>query len=128
MKTSHPILLLLHSKRTLDSGNFCDKFRPTMPLTVLSDPNIRELLDSLTLDDVYQLQASLRQALHEYSTGTQGACSLHQPERSSLQSPNGTTTLFMPSTSSAGIGMKGSQASSSFLPSHLLPSRIYIFQ
>jgi hypothetical protein len=80
-----------------------------MPLTVLSDTNVKDLLDNLTIADVEVLQKSLRKALHEYSTGTQedDACASHQPERTSIQSHNGTTTLFMPSTSSSGIGMKG---------------------
>lgn len=79
-----------------------------MALTILSDSNIKGLLENLTVDDLHIFQKSLRQALHEYSTGTQDedACSIHQPERTSLQSRNGTTTLFMPSTSSSGLGMK----------------------
>jgi hypothetical protein len=80
-----------------------------MPLTVLSGENVKDLLDHLTISDVEALQKSLRQALHEYSTGTQedDACASHQPERTSMQSHNGATTLFMPSASSSGIGMKG---------------------
>ncbi|KAL3423780.1 UbiD family decarboxylase [Phlyctema vagabunda] len=81
---------------------------PTMSLTILSDANIKSLLENLTIHDLEAFQRSLRNALHEYSTGTQdeGACSIHQPARTSLQSKNGTTTLFMPSTSSSGLGMK----------------------
>jgi hypothetical protein len=80
-----------------------------MPLTVLSDSNVKKLLHSLTKSDVEALQKSLRHALHEYSTGTQddAACSSQQPERTSHMSPNGLTMLFMPSTSSSGLGMKG---------------------
>jgi hypothetical protein len=80
-----------------------------MPLTVLSDSDVKELLDSLTRADVEDLQQSLRRALHDYSTGTQDndACSSQQPERISHVSPNGLTMLFMPSTSSTGVGMKG---------------------
>jgi hypothetical protein len=80
-----------------------------MPLTVLSYKDVKELLDGLSIADVEVLLGSLRKALHEYSTGTQGggACVGPQPERTSIQSPNGTTTLFMPATSPAGIGMKG---------------------
>lgn len=80
-----------------------------MPLTVLSDSDVKKLLESLTRADVEALQQSLRKALHDYSTGTQenDTCSSQQPERTSHNSPNGLTTLFMPSTSSTGIGMKG---------------------
>ncbi|KFY35363.1 hypothetical protein V494_05958 [Pseudogymnoascus sp. VKM F-4513 (FW-928)] len=79
-----------------------------MPLTVLTDADVCEVLDSLTIDDAHALQKSLRKALHEYSTGTQGqaACAMHQPERTAMMAPSGKTTLFMPSTSSSGIGMK----------------------
>lgn len=80
-----------------------------MPLTVLSDADVCEVLENLTVADVHGLQKSLRKALHEYSTGTQeeAACAMHQPERTSMLAPSGATTLFMPSTSSSGIGMKG---------------------
>src|SRR5277367_5292238 len=80
-----------------------------MPLTVLSDSDVKKLLESLTRADVEALQQSSRKALHDYSTGTQenDACSSQQPERTSHVSPNGLTMLFMPSTSSTGIGMKG---------------------
>jgi hypothetical protein len=80
-----------------------------MALTVLSDSHVKELLDSLTREDVEDLQKALRQALHEYSTGTQDndTCASQQPDRISHISPNGLTMLFMPSTSSTGIGMKG---------------------
>ncbi len=80
-----------------------------MPLTVLSDTDVKELLESLTRADIDALQQSLRRALHDYSTGTQenDACSSQQPERTSHVSPNGLTMLFMPSTSSTAIGMKG---------------------
>lgn len=79
-----------------------------MPLTILSDTDVKDILENLTIFEVEELQNSLRKALHEYSTGTQdeGCCSLHQPERSSMLQ-EGRTTLFMPSNSSSGIGMKG---------------------
>ncbi|KAL5353491.1 hypothetical protein ACLOAV_001528 [Pseudogymnoascus australis] len=79
-----------------------------MSLTVLTDADVCEVLERLTIDDAHALQKSLRKALHEYSTGTQGeaACAMHQPERTAMMAPSGKTTLFMPSTSSSGIGMK----------------------
>ncbi|OBT73758.1 hypothetical protein VF21_07178 [Pseudogymnoascus sp. 05NY08] len=79
-----------------------------MPLTVLTDADVCQVLEGLTIDDAHALQKSLRKALHEYSTGTQGeaACAMHQPERTAMVAPSGKTTLFMPSTSSSGIGMK----------------------
>ncbi|CAG8954406.1 hypothetical protein HYFRA_00006033 [Hymenoscyphus fraxineus] len=79
-----------------------------MPLTILSDSDVKEVLHSLDRQDVEVLLSSLREALHEYSTGTSsdGACSGNQPERTVIESGKGNTTLFMPSTSSSGIGMK----------------------
>ncbi|PQE12210.1 Ornithine cyclodeaminase mu-crystallin protein [Rutstroemia sp. NJR-2017a BVV2] len=80
-----------------------------MPLTVLKDSDIQELLHDLKLADLENFQKKMREALHEYSTGTQedDCCSIHQPKRTFLETKRKTTTLFMPSTSSAGIGMKG---------------------
>ncbi|KAB8299858.1 hypothetical protein EYC80_000104 [Monilinia laxa] len=79
-----------------------------MTLTVLTDSDVQHLLRDLTLRDLEGFQDKMRQALHEYSTGTQDddCCSVHQPKRTVLESRNQKTTLFMPSTSSAGIGMK----------------------
>ena len=80
-----------------------------MSLTVLTDSDIKHLLQDLTLKDLERFQDQMRRSLHEYSTGTQDddCCSLHQPRRTVLESKQKRTTLFMPSTSSAGIGMKG---------------------
>ncbi|KAI9646913.1 hypothetical protein NHQ30_004913 [Ciborinia camelliae] len=79
-----------------------------MSLTILTDSDIKHLLQDLTLRDLEAFQDQMRHALHEYSTGTQDddCCSLHQPRRTVLESKHKKTTLFMPSTSSAGIGMK----------------------
>ncbi|KAM0163272.1 hypothetical protein ACHAQE_003386 [Botrytis cinerea] len=79
-----------------------------MSLTVLTDSDIKHLLQDLTLKDLERFQDQMRRSLHEYSTGTQDddCCSLHQPRRTVLESKQKRTTLFMPSTSSAGIGMK----------------------
>lgn len=78
-----------------------------MPLTVLTDSDVRTLLLSLSRDDVLELQHNLAEALHQYSTGTNdnGCCAVHQPQRISI-SKNGQTTLFMPATSSTSTGMK----------------------
>jgi ornithine cyclodeaminase/alanine dehydrogenase-like protein (mu-crystallin family) len=95
-----------------------------MPLTILSDTNVKDILESLTRTDVEALQQSLRKALHDYSTGTQenDACSSQQPERTSHVSPNGLTTLFMPSTSATSIGMKGIFLVPCALSMFLIPS------
>lgn len=80
-----------------------------MPLTILSDSEVRSLLLSLSRDDILELQESLAEALHEYSTGTQestGCCSANQPQRIAIPAPNNRTTLFMPATTSTSRGMK----------------------
>ena len=86
-----------------------------MTLTILTDSNVQSLLHDLTKEDIEALQASLRKALHEYSTGTtnSGACAVNQPERTITESNDGTTTLFMPSISSTTIGVKGKAIKSS---------------
>jgi hypothetical protein len=79
-------------------------------LTVLNDAEVKSVLCGLTRDEVEALQKTLREALHEYSTNANNdkeECSFQQPERQQLDRKDGTTTLFMPSTSSSGIGMKG---------------------
>lgn len=83
--------------------------RSKMPLTILTDENVKEILHSLDREELTSLQSSMRVALHEYATGTtsSGAAAANQPNRTVIESSNGTTTLFMPSTSSSGIGMKG---------------------
>ncbi|PBP27882.1 ornithine cyclodeaminase [Diplocarpon rosae] len=79
-----------------------------MPLTVLSDENVKEIFHNLTRDDVAALQKAMRDALHEYATGTMtGACAYNQPNRTVVESAqNSTTTLFMPSISTSSIAIK----------------------
>jgi len=80
-----------------------------MPLTVLTDTDVRSLLHSLTRDDVLTLQHTLAEALHDYSTGTQetsACCSANQPQRISMNSGPGQTTLFMPARTGTTTGIK----------------------
>ncbi|CAK7240103.1 MAG: hypothetical protein STHCBS139747_001540 [Sporothrix thermara] len=79
-----------------------------MSLTILKDEEISELLNSLTVDEFEGFHSALRQALYEYSTGTQDKDGeFQQPPRTSVTSPvTGGTTLFMPSCNNNGIGMK----------------------
>lgn len=82
----------------------------TMPLTVLSDSDVRNLLHGLTREDVLDLQQSLADGLHYYSTSTEsdknGCGSCYQPLRTSLKRCDGHTTLFMPASSNDGLGVK----------------------
>src|SRR6516162_7275838 len=79
-----------------------------MPLTILTDSDVRALLLTLTRDDILELQHSLAESLHEYSTGTQetGCCAAYQPPRVQIARKNGQTTLFMPASSRNAVGMK----------------------
>lgn len=81
-----------------------------MSLAILSDDQIRVLLESLSRDEAETLLEKLRSALHEYSTGQQhvDAGLLHQPERTVIHSKvTGATTLFMPSANVDGHAVKG---------------------
>ncbi|OCT48197.1 putative proline utilization protein PrnX [Cladophialophora carrionii] len=78
-----------------------------MPLTVLTDADVQEILYSLTKEDVDELQSNLAEALHSYSTGdTNSPCSASfQPHRTVIKK-NGITTLFMPASTGTSVGMK----------------------
>ncbi|KAF1845454.1 NAD(P)-binding protein [Cucurbitaria berberidis CBS 394.84] len=81
-----------------------------MPLTILTDEDVRSLLLQLTKQDIQDLQQSLADALHYYSTSTEndsnGCSSSYQPLRTSLKRSDGQTTLLMPASSNDGIGVK----------------------
>ena len=79
-----------------------------MPLTVLSDHDVQKVLHSLTGQDIMDIQQSLADALHQYSTAGEedGCCSTYQPQRISMKRTDGATSLFMPASSSTGMGVK----------------------
>lgn len=79
-----------------------------MPLTVLSQSQLRSLLLSLNRDEIIGLQRSLAEALRDYSTGSQdrGCSASYQPQRTAITRNNGCTTLFMPATTGQTIGIK----------------------
>ena len=81
-----------------------------MPLSILSDGQVCALLESLTLEETESLQFALKDALHEYSTGTQSIAAglVHQPDRTVVHSNlTETTTMFMPALSPEGHAVKG---------------------
>lgn len=79
-----------------------------MPLTILSGPQVRALLLSLSRDDVLTLQHNLADALREYSTGTheQGCSASYQPHRTAIIGNDGKTTVFMPASTGNTTGVK----------------------
>ena len=81
---------------------------PAMPLTILTDSDVRALLLSLEKKDIEELKQNLIEALHEYSTGNQddGCSSTYQPLRTVIQKKDGLTTLFMPASSRTMTGVK----------------------
>ena len=93
-----------------------------MTFSILTDDEIKSLLDNITVEELEAFRENLRDALHEYSTGAQspGQALIHQPERTVVRSGvTGATTLFMPSCSPAGHGVKGMFMD--LISSHLTP-------
>ena len=90
--------------------NFESLILAAMSLVVLSDHHVKEILENLTLDEFESFRSVLSSALHEYSNSIQAVedGSYHQPARVSTHSnATGATTLYMPSASPAGMGVKG---------------------
>ncbi|ROW06706.1 hypothetical protein VPNG_06693 [Cytospora leucostoma] len=80
-----------------------------MPFSVLKDEEIKDLLNSLTVDELEEFYTSLKETLHDYSNGIQSpeTSEVYQPHRQSVHSSKtGATTLFMPSSGPAGFGVK----------------------
>lgn len=79
-----------------------------MPLTVLTEAQVRALLLSLSRDDVLSMQRTLAEALREYSTGNQdqGCSASYQPQPTAITRKDGNMTLFMPASTGHTTGMK----------------------
>lgn len=80
-----------------------------MTLTVLSDDQVRDILETLSLDELEDFRKTLADALHAFSTdlGTDGLGVFQQPHRvSTLHPDTQATTLYMPSCGPSGMGCK----------------------
>lgn len=80
-----------------------------MTLTVLSDDQVRDILETLSLDELEDFRKTLADALHAFSTdlGTDGLGVFQQPHRvSTLHPDTRATTLYMPSCGPSGMGCK----------------------
>lgn len=79
-----------------------------MPLQVLSNEDVNKILHSFTKEDILELQQSLADALHWYSTSSDSndCCSDFQPEETRLKRKDGTTSIFMPASDMTGQGVK----------------------
>ncbi|SPO05035.1 uncharacterized protein DNG_07720 [Cephalotrichum gorgonifer] len=78
-------------------------------LTVLTNDQVKSVLDNLTLEQFHGFQAALTKALHEYSTDAEagGNGAYYQPPRIHYSNPKtGATSLFMPSIGPTGMGVK----------------------
>ena len=78
-----------------------------MPLTVLSDDDVHQLLHGLTRDELETFRNDLATALHDYSSGLQDvpACAANQPSRIRLCN-GGKTPLFMPAQTATATAVK----------------------
>ncbi|KAG9243695.1 hypothetical protein BJ878DRAFT_509453 [Calycina marina] len=77
-------------------------------LMILTDTDVQRILGNLGRAEIEGMQASLRSALHEYSTGNQDqpCCHTNQKERMVIENSNGTTSLVIPARSSVGLSLK----------------------
>lgn len=78
-----------------------------MPLHVLTDSEVRELLLGLSYDDVLEMSGQMAEALHEYSTGDTNSpcCASFQPDRVAIKKKD-VTTVFMPASTGTAVGMR----------------------
>ncbi|KAG5925959.1 hypothetical protein E4U42_003788 [Claviceps africana] len=80
-----------------------------MTLTVLSDTQVKDILEDLTADELDEFRLVLSSALHEFSNSTEavGGDVYQQPHRiSTLHSATKATSLYMPSCGPEGMGCK----------------------
>ncbi|QPG94338.1 hypothetical protein C2857_005728 [Epichloe festucae Fl1] len=80
-----------------------------MTLTVLTDTQVKEVLEDLTADQLDDFRRVLSSALHEFSnsTGAVGGDVYQQPHRiSTIHSGTKATSLYMPSCGPEGMGCK----------------------
>ncbi|KAK2603537.1 hypothetical protein QQS21_004306 [Conoideocrella luteorostrata] len=80
-----------------------------MAFTVLTDGQVKDILEGLTVDELDEFRHVLASALHEFSnsTGDAGDEVYQQPHRiTTLHSGSKATTLYMPSCGPEGMGCK----------------------
>lgn len=94
-----------------------------MTLTVLSDDQVKSILEDLTVDELDEFRAVLSSALNEFSTNTQAdlAGLYQQPDSTSTyHASTKTTTLYMPSCGPEGMGCKGEKPQALWARCHSL--------
>lgn len=81
-----------------------------MTFTVLSDPQINDLLEGLSIDEIEDLRKALAQALNQYSGGAQdveGDVFQEPREASTLHTETRVKTRFASACGPGGIASKG---------------------
>lgn len=81
-----------------------------MTFTVLTDDQVKDVLEGLTIDELDEFRHVLSSALHEFSNSTDATDGdvYQQPHRiTTLHSGTKASTLFMPSCGPEGMGCKG---------------------
>ena len=81
-----------------------------MAFTILSDKQVNQVLESLTVDELSEFRIALSAALHEFSNSTTADDGdvYQQPHRiTTYHSGTAATTLYMPSSGPEGMGCKG---------------------
>jgi len=92
-------------------------------LTVLTDEQVRLILENMSLDLLDGFRASLSGALHDYSNNAASIedGTYQQPSRIHVYNSNtAATTLFMPSVCPTGIGVKSKYQLPAKAYSHLV--------
>ncbi|KAG6005089.1 hypothetical protein E4U21_000416 [Claviceps maximensis] len=80
-----------------------------MTLTILTDGQVKDILEDLTADELDEFRLVLASALHEFSNTTEavGGDVYQQPHRiSTVHSATKATSLYMPSCGPEGMGCK----------------------
>lgn len=87
-----------------------------MTFIVLSDDQVKDVLENLTVDELDEFRHVLSSALHEFSTNPKNTPvePYQQPPRiTTLHPTSKATTLYMPCAGPEGMGCKGKQKLSS---------------
>ena len=86
-----------------------------MPLTVLSDDQVKAVLESIGPEELDDFRSTLSSALHDYSTNIESSGSYAQPHRISTFNPvSKATSLYMPSSGPEGVSCKSRRQHSVF--------------
>lgn len=87
--------------------------------TVLSDDQVKGLLQNLTVDQLDDFRSTLSSALHDFSTNPSSELAYQQPRQTTTFNPiSKVTSLYTPCSGPEGSSCKGKQAFSLDIPFH----------